>query len=202
MKKKQSSRKPADAMDWDEATRLVRNLTEDGRYRDSMLIASGCYLGLRISDTLTLKWGDICCSEKKFLKTETKTGKTRSLGLNKKFVEHARMCREELGNPDDDTYVFPSWRGGYEVPLTRYWAWKIMKEMQETYKIRSAKQFSTHSLRKTFGRRVWLQECSRGRGDQALVLLQEIFGHSSIAITKRYLGIREDEILSVYESLD
>jgi hypothetical protein len=52
------------------------------------------------------------------------------------------------------------------------------------------------------GRRVWLQECDKGRGDQALLLLADVFGHANIATTKRYLGIRQEEILSVYDSLD
>ena len=30
-----------------------------------------------------------------------------------------------------------------------------------------------------------LQECEEGRGDRALLLLCDIFGHSSIAITKQ-----------------
>ena len=68
--------------------------------------------------------------------------------------------------------------------------------------MKSAKVFSSHTLRKTFGRRIWLQECDQGRGDQALLLLCDVFGHSSIAITKRYLGIRQEEILSVYNSLE
>ncbi len=40
------------------------------------------------------------------------------------------------------------------------------------------------------------------RDDEALLLLADVLGHSNIAITKRYLGIRKEEILSVYDSLD
>ena len=36
----------------------------------------------------------------------------------------------------------------------------------------------------------------------ALVMLSELFIHSNIAITKRYLGIRKDEILRCYDLLD
>ncbi len=36
----------------------------------------------------------------------------------------------------------------------------------------------------------------------ALVMLSELFNHSNIAITKRYLGIRKDEILRCYDLLD
>ena len=34
----------ADAMDWSEAVSLIRRLTDDGRYRDSMLISVGSIL--------------------------------------------------------------------------------------------------------------------------------------------------------------
>ena len=35
----------------------------------------------------------------------------------------------------------------------------------------------------------------------ALVKLMELFNHSSVAITKRYLGLRQEEILETYECL-
>lgn len=35
----------------------------------------------------------------------------------------------------------------------------------------------------------------------ALVKLMELFNHSSVAITKRYLGLRQEEILQTYDSL-
>ena len=57
--KKLTGHPAADALDWDEAMSLVDSLFEDGRYRDSLLVASGCMLGLRISDLLTLTWDDL-----------------------------------------------------------------------------------------------------------------------------------------------
>ena len=36
----------------------------------------------------------------------------------------------------------------------------------------------------------------------ALVKLSELFNHSSVAITKIYLGIRQDELLEAYDMLD
>ena len=35
----------------------------------------------------------------------------------------------------------------------------------------------------------------------ALVKLMELFNHSSIAITKRYLGLRQEDILETYDCL-
>ena len=35
----------------------------------------------------------------------------------------------------------------------------------------------------------------------ALVKLMELFNHSSVAITKRYLGLRQEELLNTYDCL-
>jgi hypothetical protein len=35
----------------------------------------------------------------------------------------------------------------------------------------------------------------------ALVKLMELFNHSSVSITKRYLGLRQEEILETYDRL-
>jgi len=190
--------KAADAMDWNEAMLLVNHLYEDGRYRDSLLIASGCYLGLRISDLLQLRWQDLLSED--FTINEQKTGKTRTLRINPSLQRIATSCRKALGRPAENSYIFVA--EGKELPISRQAVDLMLKQLKVKYRIKSAKVFSSHSLRKTFGRRVWLQECDKGRGEQALLLLCDVFGHSSIAITKRYLGIRQDEILSVYDSLD
>lgn len=59
-------------------------------------------------------------------------------------------------------------------------------------------QISSHSLRKSFARRVYQNQ---NESENSLVLLSDIFGHSSIAITRRYLGIRQETISNVYLSL-
>ena len=188
----------ADAMDWNEAMQVIDRMAADGKHRDALLIAAGCYLGLRVSDLLRLRWIDLLTDE--FVLTEQKTGKSRTLRVNANLQKFAAACRKALGHPAADAYVFVA--EGKEEPVTRQAVDKILKMAKMKYHIKSAKNFSSHSLRKTFGRRVWLQECDRGRGDEALLLLADVFGHSNIAITKRYLGIRKEEILSVYDSLD
>ncbi len=197
---KNSRHKAADALDWNEAMSLIEQLKDDARYRDAMLIASGCFLGLRISDLLRLRWSQLF--NEKLVLSEKKTGKERVLRVNPKLKELASECLCELEVDDPREFVFGSRKYGQYSPMTRQMAFKILKNCKTQYKLKSADTFSTHSLRKTFGRRVWQQECDKGRGDQALLLLQDVFGHSSVAITKRYLGIRQDEILSVYDSLN
>lgn len=187
----------ADAMDWNEAMVLINRMCDDGQYRDALLIGTGCYLGLRISDILQLKWEDLMGDELTIV--EEKTGKCRSLRISSSLHKLVVTCRKQL-NGRLDSYIFTGRLG--DNPITRQTADQMLKKVKVKYRIKSAKVFSAHSLRKTFGRRVWLQECDKGRGDQALLLLADVFGHSNVSITKRYLGIRRDEILSVYDSLD
>ena len=190
--------KAAEAMDWNEAQQLINRMFEDGLYRDALLVAAGCNLGLRISDLLRLRWCDLLSDT--ITLTEQKTGKTRELGVNAHLQKIASSCRKSLGRPSEDAYVFVA--EGKDVPMSRQAVDLMLKRVRVKYRVKSAKVFSSHTLRKTFGRRVWEKECENGRGDQALVLLCDVFGHSSIAITKRYLGIRQDEIRSVYDSLN
>lgn len=51
----------------------------------------------------------------------------------------------------------------------------------------------------TFGRQVY--NMNSENSELALVKLMELFNHSSIAITKRYLGLRQEELLNTYDVL-
>ena len=74
----------------------------------------------------------------------------------------------------------------------------ILKEVKKKYRLK-IKNFSCHSLRKTFGRQVY--NMNSDNAELALVKLMELFNHSSVAITKRYLGLRQEEILQTYDCL-
>lgn len=47
----------------------------------------------------------------------------------------------------------------------------------------------THSLRKTYGYRMFRQYQSNGEGESALIQLQQIFNHSKPSITMKYIGV-------------
>ena len=57
----------------------------------------------------------------------------------------------------------------------------VLKELKSKYNLK-IDHFSTHSLRKTFGRKVFE---SSENAELALVKLMELFNHSSVTITKR-----------------
>ena len=57
---------------------------------------------------------------------------------------------------------------------------------------------SSHSLRKTFGRRIYE---NHNRSEEALIYLSELFNHSSSSTTRTYLGIKKEELNNIYLSL-
>jgi integrase len=74
----------------------------------------------------------------------------------------------------------------------------ILKEIKATYKL-NIKNFSNHRLRKTFGRQVF--SMSGENSEMALIKLMQIFMHSNMNITKRYLGLKDEEIKEAYDLL-
>ena len=87
----------ADYLQWSEAMNLVRKLARDSNYKMSLLIALGCFTGLRISDILALRWNQILDAEE-FTIIEIKTGKQRTIRINMQLQQHIRDCYEHI-NP-------------------------------------------------------------------------------------------------------
>lgn len=184
----------ADYLQWDEAMNLIRKLAKDGNYKMSLLIALGCFTGLRISDILALRWKQIL-HVSEFTITEKKTGKQRTLRLNPQLQRHIAECYERISPIGVNAPILVSQKG---TIFTIQRINVMLKEVKRRYHLRVG-NFSCHSLRKTFGRQVYTM--SGDSAELALVKLMELFNHSSIAITKRYLGLRQEEILETYDVL-
>lgn len=184
----------ADYLQWDEAMNLIRKLAKDGNYKMSLLIALGCFTGLRISDILALRWKQIL-HVSEFTITEKKTGKQRTLRLNPQLQRHIAECYEQINTIGTSAPILVSQKG---TIFTIQRINVMLKEIKKRYRLHVG-NFSCHSLRKTFGRQVYTM--SGDSAELALVKLMELFNHSSIAITKRYLGLRQEEILETYDVL-
>ena len=184
----------ADYLQWDEAMNLIRKLAKDGNYKMSLLIALGCFTGLRISDILALRWKQIL-HVSEFTITEKKTGKQRTLRLNPQLQRHIVECYKQIEPIGTSAPILVSQKG---TVFTIQRINVMLKEIKRRYHLRVG-NFSCHSLRKTFGRQVYTM--SGDSAELALVKLMELFNHSSIAITKRYLGLRQEEILETYDVL-
>ena len=177
---------------------LIRKLYRDGNYRMSLLIGCGCFFGLRISDILTLTWS-MLLDDDKFTLNEKKTNKRRTVKINSDFQQHIKRCHDALRIKNDDEKCFLSQK---KVVYSTQRINVLFKDIKKRYNLK-IEHFSTHSMRKTFGRKVY--ESSGENANMALIKLiklSEIFNHSNISITKIYLGIREKELLETYDLLD
>lgn len=184
----------ADYLVWSEAMNLIRKLAKDGNYKMSLLIAIGCFTGLRISDILALRWNQIL-SVDEFTVIEKKTGKQRTLRLNPQLQKHIQDCYEQIKPIGVKAPILVSQKGTiYTIQAIN----RILKDIKKKYRLK-IKNFSCHSLRKTFGRQVY--NMNSENSELALIKLMELFNHSNVAITKRYLGLRQEEILETYDVL-
>ncbi len=191
---KKYSTTTADYLNWDEMLILIRRLFNDQNYKMSLLIALGSFFGLRISDLLSLQWEQIL-NIQEFTIIEQKTGKKRIITINPQLQKHILECFEKIKPLGVKGYIFRSQKGGvYSIQRINI----ILKEIKKKYKI-NIDNFSTHSLRKTFGRQVF--NLSGDNSEMALILLMDIFNHNSLATTKRYLGLKDEEIKEVYSLL-
>ncbi|MCE8951555.1 tyrosine-type recombinase/integrase [Bacteroides thetaiotaomicron] len=188
------SQTTSDYLQWGEAINLIRSLSKDRDYKMSLLIAIGCFWGLRISDILSLRWNQILNVDE-FSIIEHKTGKQRTIRINPQLKRHITNCYKQINPIGINAPILVSQKGTvYTIQRINI----ILKETKAKYKL-SVKNFSCHSLRKTFGRQVYNQNSDNA--ELALVKLMELFNHSNVAITKRYLGLRQEELLNTYDCL-
>jgi len=182
----------SDFLEWEKMQSLVLKLERDNELKFALLIATGSYIGLRISDLLQLKWKDVI-NQNHFTINEKKTGKTRKVTINPELSEILdRLYIKMEANPEQ--YLFVNRFG--KKPISVQHVNAKLKEIFSKYNIKG--QYSSHFMRKTLGRRIW--EANK-YSDQALLLLSQLFNHSSISTTKIYLGIREQEISNLYLSV-
>ncbi|MFT6441575.1 MAG: integrase [Crocinitomicaceae bacterium] len=183
-------------MEWNTMIGLTDRIKRDQEYRDYLLITMGCYFGLRISDLLSLKWNDVINKEELNIQ-ESKTKKTRTITFNEKVIEAINICSNELRLENghwNSEYIFANRWGGQ---LSTSYINKRLKIVFTKYNVR-VQNPSSHTLRKTFGKRVYEMD---GQSDRALIYLSDIFGHSSTSITRSYIGITQDQIKDVYLNL-
>ena len=86
-------------------------------------------------------------------------------------------------------------KGAAIKPMSVTAANKRIKQVLTDFGIKSKK--SSHVLRKTWSRAVYMSNPT----DYQLTLLSQALNHSSTKITRRYIGLTEDNIRDAYLSL-
>lgn len=183
------------SMDWDQFRSLIGKLERDGEYKFCLLITIGVFTGLRISDLLQLRFSQFVNTEILTIQ-EQKTKKTRRIKINADLKEIVERVKGKMGITYSDQFIFVNKYG--TKPIDKSYVNVKLKEILKQYDIVLEGNASSHIFRKTLGNRVLRLN---NYSNEAVILLMELFSHSSPAITKKYLGIREKEILDVYDSI-
>ena len=150
-----------------------------------LMIIVGIHVGLRIGDLLSLTYGDLRGEIIKL--KEQKTGKIREIKVHDAI--HLAMSYFPYDYHPDQFHAFRSQKG------TVYSNKHVNRLLTKYF---PGDRVSSHSLRKSFGRRVYNVN---GKSEDALTTLSEIFAHRDISTTRKYLGIRQEQINDVYMNL-
>jgi integrase len=191
----QGQRTTTTSMDWDVFRSLIGKLERDGEFKYCLLISIGVFTGLRIGDLLQLKFSQFEGTDILNIQ-EKKTKKTRKIKVNQDLKEIVSRIKMKMGVVDGDRYIFLNRYG--TKPIDQSWVNVNLKRIFKKFGIEVEGNISSHMFRKTLGNRVLKLNNYSG---ESVILLMDLFSHSSPAVTRRYLGIREREVLDVYDSL-
>jgi integrase len=195
-KKRTWAKATSDYLDFSQAMAVGRSLLWGDRPVIGFYIIFSINTGLRVSDVLQLRHRDLIkLKPTDVLRiVEIKTKKQRDISINENIYQAYLELQKRLLE-----------RGGYAIDAPIFLSQKntvfatvSLNRILKTVFAGHARNVSTHSLRKTFGRRVY--EMNK-QSEHSLVLLSDIFRHSSMSITRRYLGLRSEEIRDAYLNL-
>ncbi|MCI8894946.1 MAG: tyrosine-type recombinase/integrase [Lachnospiraceae bacterium] len=184
-----------DAKDLERFKQFYRK--EEPNLRNDLLLTLGLNTALRVSDLLELRWRQVYDFEKGAFRVhialvEQKTGKHTQIFINESILKALIVNKEALEQKAPvslEQYLFRSQKGSR---LSRVQAWRIIRKAAESCNISGV--ISPHSLRKTFG----YYACKQGVRP---ALLMELFNHSSFEVTKRYLGIDQEDKDEVFRTI-
>lgn len=165
------------------------------RERDRLLLVLGCGTGLRVSELLSLRVGDVWreggpLPELVIGRSRLKGGRGRHCRRvrNRRIVLTAPV-REALGGflagqrPAAEAFLFGGGRGS-DRPLNRSQVFRILRAAVRDCGLPEVR-ISTHCFRKTFVRRVY------AASGHDLIATQRIIGHANPMTTAAYLETTE-----------
>lgn len=167
-----------------EKINAIKDKLKNHSQRDLLLFVLGINTGIRISDLLALKVGDVWDGEKvrEFLYIKEDQEKAYYINRSVKSEIEIYLAKDDY---KDEDFLFKSKKD--LKPITRQQAYRIIHNAAKEVGV--VEKVGTHTLRKTFGYHAY-------RKGIAISLLMSIYNHHSPAETLRYLGIdKKDEKL-------
>jgi site-specific recombinase XerD len=176
-------------MEYVEALRDIKQINSIKKYlrkhseRDYLLFVFGINTGLKITEMLDIKVGDVLEKEDsvKNFYSYSHHETAKEIYLNSK-VKQAILHYVQNEHLNFENFLFKSSKT--DKPITRQQAYRIIHQAAEAIGIEG--KIGTNSMRKTFGYHAY----KRGI---AISILQKHFNHSTPSETLKYLGISKDE---------
>ena len=169
------------------------NLLKGQNERNYVLAVTQLNTALRVSDIQTLKVQCFMHPNGRFRKyivlKEKKTHKGKHITVNS-ALKNVLSSYIKNNNLSYDDYLFPG-KFGQSAPLSKT---QIHRIYQKAAKILNIECFNSHSLRKTWGHDAY-KNC------KDIALIMQIYGHTSISHTFRYIGIEQDKKDKLYNTI-
>ncbi|MBI5188015.1 MAG: site-specific tyrosine recombinase XerD [Nitrospirae bacterium] len=166
---------------------LETNVPGSTTIRDSAMLELLYSSGLRVSELVSLKLGDINF-EAGFLRVIGKGSKERVVPVNLRAIEKIKKYiqeqRSNILKKRRSPYLFITRRGG---PMTRQRFWQTIKIFGKRLGI----ELSPHTIRHCFATHLL-------EGGADLRSVQKMLGHSDISTTQIYTKVTTDRIKKVY----
>ena len=153
--------------------------------RVAAILTAEANLGMRVGDILRLRMSDIVQDGGRYRlnMTEEKTGKQRKFTVPGEVYTFLRQYATKHKIPDD-ALLFPI----------------TVRQVQHHLKLvcdyLGYKDISTHSFRK------WYATSIYNANGHDIVLVQRLLQHSSPMVTRRYIGVSDEQIEDVREAID
>ena len=186
MKKSRQTNVVEPIRDKNDIQRIVEYFNNNDKRKYAVLFSLGVNSGLRVSDLLGFKVKDVL-NQSSIKLREQKTGKYKLFPLKEELQKILNdFCKNR--NPNEWLFV-----GRHNLKLDRIIVYKTIVHACKELNIDA--NVGTHTMRKTFGYHHYKQF-------HDIALLQTIFNHYSPVVTKRYIGITQDEVNESYLNLN
>lgn len=200
----------------DEVAAMTKAFCGQYAARNYAMFALGVCSGLRISELLSLRLGQVVQNgvvvryvvvPRRLMKggrsRDARGRPRRPTASGRSVLLHPEARRalkawlivltREMGYMTRGCWVFQS-RSGPNRPISRQQAWRILVEAARSARVELTR-IGTHSLRKTFAARVGRGLARVGRNPaDTLRLLQEALGHRSVDSTAAYVEVDREEV--------
>lgn len=186
----------ADYLPYKDYQKLVQALIDEKKYWWACYCILSFCTGLRYSDVCRLRWCDVL-DQRKIVITAKKTNKPHVIPIGQNASDHFDTLYIKMGKPKKSEVILAGSKNEAGKSVSIQYINRTLKSWAVKYEL-DIENFSTHTFRKTFGRYVYDKG---GRDEKTLLYLNRIFKHTSLNTTMIYLGIRDEEISDIFNSI-